>query len=120
MLCLPGGVESMGVIPMGGNTFAPNPYLMENDSSAYTTMGITAENVAEMYNITREMQDKLFQVESHKKAAIAQSEGKFDEDIIPIKSVKTVKDGSLIKSETFIFDLDEDMRKYKLFKFRKT
>ena len=109
----------MSIIPMGGNTFAPNPYLMGNDSSAYTTMGITAENVAEMYNITREMQDK-FSVESHKKAAIAQSEGKFDEDIIPIKSVKTVKDGSLIKSETFIFDKDKDTRKYKLFKFRKT
>jgi len=106
---LAGGVESMSIIPMGGNTLAPNPYLMENDPNAYTTMGITAENVAEMYNVTREMQDK-FSEESHKKASIAQSEGKFDEDIIPIKSVRVVKDGEMIKSETFIFDKDEGIR----------
>lgn len=106
---LAGGVESMSMIPMGGNTLAPNPYLMENGPNIYTTMGITAENVAEMYNITREMQDK-FSVGSHKKAAKAQSEGKFAEDIIPIKSVKPVKHGEMIKSETFIFEKDEGIR----------
>lgn len=106
---LAGGVESMSIIPMGGNIFAPNPYLMETEPEAYVSMGITAENVAERYNVTREMQDK-FSEESHKKAARAQIEGKFDEDIVPIKAIRPVKEGEMIKSQTFIFDKDEGIR----------
>lgn len=108
---LAGGVEFMSAVPMGGNIIAPNPYLMENYPEPYISMGITAENVAEKYNVTREMQD-AFGVESHKRATKAQAEGKFDDEIIPLEAVRPVMDesGNVIGQETFIFNKDEGIR----------
>ena len=99
---LAGGVELMSVIPMGGNKITPNPYLMKNKPEAYVTMGITAENVAQKFNVTREMQDE-FAVESHKRAFMAQKEGKFADEIIPVEAIGA--DG-----KKFIFDKDEGIR----------
>lgn len=99
---LAGGVEFMGTVPMGGNINTPNPYLMENKPEIFMSMGLTAEKVAERYNITRQMQDE-FSVESHRRAAKAQAEGKFDDEIIPIEAVN-------IRNEKFIFDKDEGVR----------
>lgn len=99
---LAGGVEFMSTVPMGGNVIAPNPYLMENRPEAYMAMGLTAEKVAEKYNVTRLMQDE-FAVESHKKAAKAQSEGKFNSEIIPVECIDS-------NNKTFIFDKDEGIR----------
>ncbi|MBS7528657.1 acetyl-CoA C-acyltransferase [Fusibacter paucivorans] len=106
---LAGGAESMSMVPMGGNALYPNPYLMENMPETYMPMGITAENVAERYHVTREMQDK-FSEESHKRAAKAQKEGKFDDDIIPISAIRPVEESKGIRSETFIFNKDEGIR----------
>lgn len=64
------GVESMSYVPMGGHKPSPNPYLMEHNPYAYTTMGITAENVALKFGIDRKKQDE-FALESHNKACIA-------------------------------------------------
>jgi acetyl-CoA acyltransferase len=83
---------------------------MEKNQKEYTTMGITAENVAYKYNITREEQDK-FSYESHKKALDARNSGKFSEEIIPVDAVVTNKDEKgCIKMDATLFDTDEGIR----------
>lgn len=109
-IILAGGIESMSIVPMGGNIIAPNPYLMENYPEAYTAMGLTAENVALKYNVTRQKQDE-FAVESHRRASKAQAEGKFDDEIIPIQGVRPVTNElSMVENETFVFSKDEGIR----------
>ncbi|KLU58617.1 3-ketoacyl-CoA thiolase [Peptococcaceae bacterium CEB3] len=80
---LAGGAESMSLVPMGGNKPAPSPYMMENNPQIYMSMGLTAENVAAKYEISREEQD-TFALESHRKAYAAQQSGRFDAEIIPV------------------------------------
>ncbi len=89
------GVESMTRIPMSGFNPMPNPVLAEN-SQAYISMGMTAENVAKKYGITRREQE-LFAVQSHVKAAAAQSAGKLKDEIVPITMPSGVvdKDGCI-------------------------
>src|ERR1700680_761559 len=64
---LAGGTESMSMIPMGGNKISPNPWLVDHYPDAYLSMGLTAENVAKKYGITRQMADE-FSLASHQKA----------------------------------------------------
>ena len=78
-----GGVESMSAVPLGGLKPAPNPYLMEHAPQVYISMGITAENVAAKFEVTREQQD-AFAAASHQKAWAAQSSGRFDDEIVPV------------------------------------
>lgn len=80
------GVESMTRVPMTGFNPAPNPKLFDEYPDAYEAMGITAENVAKKYKISRKEQDK-FAVESQRKAAAAQQAGKLKDEIIPIGEV---------------------------------
>lgn len=80
---LAGGAESMSMVPMGGGKPAPNPFMIANAPEVYLSMGITAENVAKKYEITRDQQD-AFAVLSHQKAYAAQSSGRFDDEIVPI------------------------------------
>jgi len=109
-MVLAGGVESMSTVPMGGNLPAPNPYLMEHAPEAHMSMGLTAENVAAKYNISREEQDH-FAYESHIKAAAAQREGRFARQIIPIESVSQDYDREGRPGiRQFIFDQDEGIR----------
>ena len=82
-----GGVESMTRIPMGGFNPLPNPALLDHYPQAYIGMGETAENLANQYKIDRARQDE-FAVQSHHKAAKAQSEGKFDDEITAINDIK--------------------------------
>jgi len=105
-----GGVEFMSQVPIMGLTPSPNPYLVVHNPQAYTSMGLTAENVAAKFGITREDQDR-FALSSHQKAAKAIKEGKFKEEIIPIpaKVRETKEDGSVIVKEV-IFDTDEGVR----------
>lgn len=105
-----GGIESMSLVPMGGGRPSPTPYLMDTMPESSTSMGITAENVVDRYGITREKQD-AFGLESQLKAAKAQAEGKFAEEIIPIHAVRKVTDeNGMVTTETFIFDQDEGIR----------
>ncbi|MHB8074195.1 acetyl-CoA C-acyltransferase [Desulfosporosinus fructosivorans] len=82
-IMIAGGAESMSLVPMGGAKVAPNPFMIENCPEVYMSMGITAENVARKYEVTREQQDS-FAVASHQKAWAAQSSGRFDDEIVPV------------------------------------
>lgn len=109
-IILAGGVESMSMIRMGGNVPTCDVALAEGYAEAYTQMGITAENIARKYNVTREDQDK-FGLLSHNRAEAAQTAGKFKDEIIPVDAVKyrTEKDGKVVKY-TEKFDTDEGIR----------
>ena len=84
-----GGAESMSMVPMGGNKVAPNPWLMDNYPDAYLGMGLTAENLAKKYGITREQSDE-FSLASHQKALAAIAAGKFKDEIVPVAVSYTV------------------------------
>jgi acetyl-CoA acyltransferase len=79
-----GGLESMSMVPMWGNKFAPNPGLLESSPEAYTGMGMTAELVARKYGVGREEQD-AFAAASHQRAARAIAEGRFADEIVPVE-----------------------------------
>ncbi len=109
-IVLAGGVESMSMVPMMGNILVANPYLMDNIPRYQSNMGITAENVASRYGISRQEQDQ-FAVESHRKAANAQMTGRFDSQIIPIEGVKATKRiNGYPKKETAVYTKDEGIR----------
>ncbi|MBF0377050.1 MAG: thiolase family protein [Desulfamplus sp.] len=103
------GVESMTFVPMGGNVPRPHPQYAIDDPSMYISMGITAENVANRYNVSRADQDK-FAADSQAKAAKAAKEGLFAE-IVPTPAYKYVKqaDGTYTK-EQFIVSIDDGIR----------
>jgi acetyl-CoA acyltransferase len=79
-----GGIESMSAVPMGGFNMLPDPELVDISPEAFTPMGLTAEIVAERFGISRERQDQ-FAYESHMKAARAQKEGVFKDEIVPVR-----------------------------------
>jgi acetyl-CoA acyltransferase len=82
-VAIAGGTESMSMVPMAGNKFAPNPAFAVEDPGVFTSMGLTAENVAEKYGISREDQDK-FALRSNQLAAMAVSSGLFDPELVPV------------------------------------
>lgn len=88
-LIVAGGVESMSMVPMTGNKLSASPEAMEKIASVYTPMGITAENVAKQFNVSREDQDK-FALRSQKNAAIAIEKKVFDKEIVPVTAFKYV------------------------------
>jgi acetyl-CoA acyltransferase len=87
-----GGAESMTMVPMAGYKFAPNPYFAQELPHYYTNMGLTAENVSQKYNISREEQDE-FSLKSHQKAAQAVNSGLFDPELVPVDVEVTELDG---------------------------
>ncbi|NWF81990.1 MAG: acetyl-CoA C-acyltransferase [Chloroflexi bacterium] len=105
-----GGAESMSMVPMGGNDFSPNPYLAEHDPAVYIGMGLTAENVAREFKISREDQD-AFALSSHQKALRAQQEGRFAPGIVPVEVelVELDAEGKRV-TRRFSFDQDEGPR----------
>jgi acetyl-CoA acyltransferase len=105
-----GGTESMSMVPMTGYKFAPNPYFASESPAAFTSMGLTAENVAREYGISREDQD-AFSLRSNKLAAEAVTSGLFDEQIVPLQ-VKIIEPGGngKPKEKTFFFSRDEGPR----------
>ncbi len=82
-----GGVESMTSVPMTGNKISVSADVMERFPNSYTPMGITAENVAKRFGVARDEQDR-FAAESHRKAALAQAAGRFDDEIAPVQAVR--------------------------------
>ncbi|HEY0708466.1 MAG TPA: acetyl-CoA C-acyltransferase, partial [Polyangia bacterium] len=79
-----GGAESMSMLPMGGARVSLNPKMADVSIDAYLPMGNTAENVARQFNVSRADQDK-FAYDSHQKAVRAWAEGKFTEEVLPVK-----------------------------------
>lgn len=110
-IILAGGVETMSMVPMGGNLNVPNVALGTSMQNAMTAMGNTAENVAVKYGITREEQDE-FAFNSHKKAEAAQKAGKFDDEIITVDAVKYKMDHETGHVVKYVepFNKDEGIR----------
>src|SRR5204863_5451408 len=88
-----GGVESMTMIPMGGNKVSANPWLIEHYPDAYLSMGLTAERLAQRFGITREQADE-FSLASHHKALAAIAAGTFNDELIPVPVSFTTPNGS--------------------------
>src|ERR1700734_3266824 len=109
-----GGTESMTMVPMGGNKVSPNPWLMDNYPDAYLGMGLTAENLAKKYGITREQAD-TFSFASHQKALAAISAGKFKDETVPVEVSYVAfengaSNGAKPKAVKITFDTDEGPR----------
>ncbi len=107
-----GGTESMSMVPMGGNKISPNPWLMDHYPDSYLGMGLTAENLARKYGITREQSDE-FSLRSHQKALEAIAAGRFKEEVVPVEVKITAIDttnGGRPKTTKIIFDTDEGPR----------
>jgi acetyl-CoA acyltransferase len=105
-----GGTETMSMIPMGGFHFAPNPYLIEHYPDSYLSMGLTAENLARKYHITRERQDE-FALRSHQRAVAAIAEGRFKDEIVPLEVVEVSPNGKdKPQTRQIRFDTDEGPR----------
>ena len=104
-IVIAGGVESMSMVPMTGNKLSASMEVMSTHPTAYTPMGITAENVAARFSVARADQDK-FALASQKKAAAAREAKKFEQEIVTVKAVKY--DGNT--RTTFDFRTDELVR----------
>jgi acetyl-CoA acyltransferase len=107
-IAIAGGVESMSMVPMTGNKLSASPEAMEKVPTAYTPMGITAENVANKFGIARADQD-AFAFKSHQKAAAARAAGRFNDEIVPVQAprfegnarlVHEFRSDELIRAET--------------------
>ena len=104
-----GGVESMTYVPMGGSIPRPHPTFANTQSELYISMGLTAENVAKRYKVTREQQDE-FAAQSQQKAAAARTNKWFTE-IVPTPAARFVQEkNGTFRKETFIQDHDDGIR----------
>ena len=105
-----GGLETMSMIPMGGNKLRPNPSIVDTYPDYYLNMGLTAENVAKKYEITREESDE-FSLRSHQKAAAAIKAGNFKDEIVPYTvRLDELDAGGRVLSREVVFDTDEGVR----------
>jgi acetyl-CoA acyltransferase len=105
-----GGLETMSMIPMGGNVVRPNPAIVDSYPDYYLNMGLTAENLAKKYEITREQADE-FSLHSHQKAAGAIHAGKFKDEIVPVVvHVDEFDEKGRVRRKEVVFDTDEGVR----------
>lgn len=104
-----GGTESMSLVPTVGYKTVPNYEIAKDHPDYYIGMGLTAENVATKYGITREASDE-FSVNSHKKAIAAIAEGKFNADIVPVELEETYFEDGKKKTRKFTVSQDEGPR----------
>lgn len=104
-----GGAESMSLIPMGGHIVAPNPHLLAVAPQAYCTMGLTAENVAQQFQVARADQD-AFALRSHQRAIAAIEAGRFVDEIIPVPIQETTYVNGKLQTIAKCFQVDEGPR----------
>src|SRR5690606_19818665 len=106
-----GGAETMSLVPMSGFHISPNPYMAENDPNVYMSMGLTAERVADEFNVSREDQDE-FAYHSHRKTAEATDSGRFRDQIVPFEIEETIvgEDGRPTTVTTTLTE-DEHLRR---------
>jgi acetyl-CoA acetyltransferases len=105
-----GGLETMSMIPMGGNKLRPNPTIVDSYPDYYLNMGLTAENLANKYEITREQADE-FSLRSHQKAAAAIRAGNFKDEIVPFTvRVDEFDEKGRVRTKEVVFDTDEGPR----------
>ena len=106
-----GGTETMSMVPMGGYHFSPNPHLVDHYPDTYLSMGLTAENLARKFQITREQQD-AFALRSHQRAVAAIDAGRFKDEIAPLEVVETEMNGNgKPQTRKITFDTDEGPRR---------
>lgn len=106
-----GGLETMSMIPMGGHTIRPNPYLVEHYPDFYLNMGLATENVARKFEVTREEQDQ-FALRSHRHAAAALDADKFKDETVALNVVLEELDEKGRKQRReVVFDKDEGVRR---------
>ena len=104
-----GGAESMSMVPMTGNKFSANPWMVDHQPEIYISMGLTAERVYQKYGISREEQDQ-FSLASHRKAVAAQAAGRFDDEIVPVEVETTVLENGKPVTRRLRFQRDEGPR----------
>jgi len=105
-----GGTESMSLMPgQAGHQFRPNPHLVEHRPEVYMSMGLTAENVARKYGISREDQD-AFAYRSHTRAANAVTSGRFKDEILPVNVTRWENGDGGPKAREILFEVDEGVR----------
>ena len=104
-----GGAESMTIVPMGGNKYSANPSLVADWPESFASMGITAELVADKYDINREQQD-AFALASHQKAAAAIAAGRFSDEIIPVEVEETTVINNKLKKSKKLISIDDGVR----------
>lgn len=104
-----GGVESMSMVPMTGNKPSMNLKLQKTLPGAYVGMGMTAENLARKYEISRTEQDQ-FALESHQKAAAAQEAGRFSDELVKVPVRVDKRKGAAVESKEVLFENDELVR----------
>ncbi|MDQ4123556.1 MAG: acetyl-CoA C-acyltransferase [Acidobacteriota bacterium] len=105
-----GGLETMSMIPMGGNVVRPNPKLVDSYPDYYLNMGLTAENLANKYEISRDQSDE-FSLRSHQNAAAAIQSGKFKDEIVPLTvEIEELDERGRKRTQTITFDTDEGVR----------
>ncbi len=104
-----GGAETMSLVPMTGYRVSPNPWLVENAPEVYMGMGLTAEQVASEFEVSRQAQDE-FALRSHQRAAIAMAKGLFKDEIVPLEIEEVTAGENGPQRKTFIFDTDEHVR----------
>jgi acetyl-CoA acyltransferase len=106
-----GGAESMSHVPMSGFFFQPEPDLTQEDPDMYVSMGITAENVAGEYGVSREEQDR-FALQSHERAVDAIDSGRFDEETFALNVEETLMNGhDESEAKSYTVDTDEGPRR---------
>ncbi|MBI2955889.1 MAG: acetyl-CoA C-acyltransferase [Acidobacteria bacterium] len=105
-----GGTESMSLVPMGGHKVSPNPTLVESYPDAYLSMGLTAENLARKYKVSREEQDE-FSLASHQKAVAAIDAGRFKDETVPVEVTYRVLNNGKPSEEKILFTTDEGPRR---------
>ncbi|MCW5923160.1 MAG: thiolase family protein [Saprospiraceae bacterium] len=105
-----GGTESMSFIPMTGYKLAPNYNIAANTPDYLVGMGLTAEAVANKWNISREDAD-AFSVRSHQRAAAAIDAGKFKDEIVPVKVTDVWVENDKRKESFHVVDTDEGVRR---------
>ena len=108
-MILAGGTESMSLLPRAGHYFAPNPKIVEEYPDVYLNMGLTGENLQREYGINRAEQD-AFAYRSHQNALRAQSEGRFDEEIVPVCVESTGLTNGKPATQRAVFTKDEGPR----------
>ncbi len=109
-IILAGGIESMSLIPRGGSRRSPSDVMVNGAPEIYMNLGLTAENVAAEFEVSRHAQDE-FALRSHQRAAAATAAGKFAEEIVPVEFeyVTAGSNGSQVR-DTIVFDTDEHLR----------
>jgi acetyl-CoA acyltransferase len=106
-----GGLETMSMIPMGGNKLRPNPSIVDSYPDYYLNMGLTAENLSRKYDITREQADE-FSLQSHQKAVAAIDANNFKDEIVPFSvRIDEFDENGRVRSKEVVYETDEGPRR---------